>query len=126
MDRRLLKANIDRAWHDILRLVESNTEAERMFIEATNVAEAQEREHRAFGRRLVGHISRRGSVQTSARYFAARAVLDVVTTRRDALGAAVREWLLANKPSRFAVLTAEHAGCILGIDYARDIAGRNG
>jgi hypothetical protein len=130
---RQLEKQIRDAYIAISALVKESTQVSGLLSESASVAAEQERRHRAFGRRLAGQISYRGSAQLCGMYFAAKAVLRPVSKpfgwfeamgiRRDmALGYAVREWLEQMKPDQLRQLDRIHAD-ILAIDCSADIAG---
>jgi hypothetical protein len=106
--------------------------ADRYIDELQAVAERQERQHRAMGRRVCG-ARYAGSVRDAVAYFVCATVLggelelkgweSVVAIRQDyVLGQVCRAIVLSNG-QRARLTQLEEAWSVLDADYGRDIAG---
>ena len=113
------------------RLVLQTSGGPALFQELQLVAESQERQHRAMGKRVCG-ATYRGSVRDAVHYFTCKAVLEPIEPpkgwaefakwRRDsALGQACRE--LVREKHRSELFKLETEWHVLAIDYVSDIAG---
>lgn len=133
--RRKQAKELERLFFDVQRLCEQHREWDELLA----VAERQEREHRAMGRRFTdGRASYSQPVSVAVKYFACKCVLEVMAVptswkaftaiREDyRLGQAVRELavesLLTRDPTGHGVwCDLETRWQLLGIDYAEDIA----
>lgn len=133
--RKAIAALISRvAWH-CESLCNAHGSGFRPWEDIFDVCMRQEREHVAFGRRLLGREpERRSSLRTRADYFAAASLLrryepprdweDAEQTRADwRKGAAMQARILKRGGAwAFMRIPAADAAAFLALDYARDLA----
>lgn len=122
------KKTVDTAYAALCRLADRVHDGDRLLTKLVAVAAQQEREHRAFGKRLTNGQARYSeSVMTAARYFACKWVTEdrrppaswdeVVRYREDAvLGYALRDRIEA------AGLDVAPVKAIEAVDYSEHIA----
>ncbi len=129
------RKDLESLFFDVQRLCEQHREWDELLA----VAERQEREHRAMGRRFThGQASYSQPVSVAVKYFACKCILEPLPVpvtwqafagyRRDyQLGQALRELtvaaLLAHNPTGHGLwCDLETRWQLLGIDYSEDIA----
>lgn len=138
MSRKQIATLIDTAFSRLSRLCDSSDNAhghqvnlQRLFADLCAECDRGEKEHIAFGRRLLGYKPpRKATHATRVRYFVVKAItsqdtrvtcaLDAVSTRRDRLiGAAIRQVLGQDLVSE---TLADLWVDLEALDYARDLA----
>jgi hypothetical protein len=118
-------------FYQAMRLCDSHGGGSRLLEESEAIAAKQERQHRAFGRRLVGNIGARASVATCAQYFALKGFLTPARERSYddradfvmAYGAATRFRQPENRKA-YQAFARKYRAEIMAMDYANNFVAR--